>query len=50
MKTLDLQKLEQIQGGNADLNAFISGLACGYGITTSVTILGLALAAYGCLK
>lgn len=48
MKTLDLQKLEQIEGGKGDWDAFLDGVASGYGLATSITFLGAILAYHSC--
>ena len=48
MKTLDLNSLEQINGGTSGWNAFLSGVACGYGLATAATGVGVAIAIVGC--
>ena len=48
MKTLDLNSLENINGGVSGINAFLSGVACGYGIATAATGVGVAIAIVGC--
>lgn len=48
MKSLDLNSLENINGGTSRLNAFLSGVACGYGLATAATGVGVAIAIVGC--
>lgn len=48
MKTLDLNSLEQINGGVSGWNAFLSGVACGFGLATAGAGLGIGMAIVGC--
>ncbi|WP_165571989.1 hypothetical protein [Chryseobacterium vrystaatense] len=48
MKTLDLEILEKIEGGKGDWDAFLDGVACGYGLATSITFFGALLAYHSC--
>ena len=48
MKKLKLEKLETIKGGNKDIDAFLDGVTCGYGLATIASGFGLIIAAYSC--
>ena len=49
MKKIELDLMWNIQGGNKDIDAFMDGLACGYGLATLTTgILGIYFTIKGC--
>lgn len=48
MKKLDLAQLEKFQGGKGDLDYFLDGLACGYGLATIASPFGALIAIRSC--
>lgn len=47
MRKLELTQMEKVNG-EGKIGIFISGLACGYGLATAATGVGVVVAIVGC--